>query len=152
MRTILIIIFLFIGINQSKTFTCKVIGVTDGDSIVVLTSDNEQLKIRLESIDCPELHQDYGQKAKQATVDLCFHKQVRVEKTGTDRYGRTLGFVYVNDVCVNDELLKLGMAWHYKQYSKDVRLAQLEVEARNKKVGLWSLPNPVPPWDFRHRK
>jgi endonuclease YncB( thermonuclease family) len=65
---------------STSTFTAKVIGVTDGYTIVVLTEDKQQIKVRLEGIDCPESNQDFGNKAKQATADLCFQKEVRVEK------------------------------------------------------------------------
>lgn len=150
-KLILLISFLFLAIQNEK-FTAKVIGVTDGDTIVVLTDEKKQIKIRLEGIDCPESNQDFGTKAKQATVDLCFQKNVRVEQSGTDRYGRMLAFVFVDDVCINKELIKLGMAWHYKQYNKDQELAKLEIEAREKGVGLWSMNDPVAPWDFRHKK
>jgi micrococcal nuclease len=137
---------------SADTFKAKVIGVTDGDTIVVLTENNQQIKIRLEGIDCPESHQDFGYRSKQATVELCFGKDVTVQKSGEDRYGRTLAYVFVGDLCVNKELLRLGMAWHYKQYNKDQELAKLETEAREKKIGLWSQPNPTAPWDFRHNK
>jgi len=136
---------------SSSTFTALVVGVTDGDTIVVLTEAKEQIKIRLEGIDCPEYKQDFGYKAKQATSNLCFNKEVRIEKSGVDQYGRTLAFVYVGDICVNKELLKLGMAWHYKHYNKDPELARLEDNAKAAKIGLWSQPNPVAPWDFRHK-
>jgi micrococcal nuclease len=62
-----------------------------------------------------------------------------------------LGFVFVGNVNVNKELLKQGLAWHYKQYNKDEEFAKLEQEARKKKIGLWSHPNPVAPWDFRRK-
>lgn len=137
---------------STSTFTAIVIGVTDGDTIVILTKGKKQIKVRLEGIDCPEFKQDFGYKAKQATSDLCFNKEVRIEKSGEDQYGRTLAFVYVGDICVNKELLKLGMAWHYKHYNKDPELARIEDNARAAKVGLWSQPNPVAPWDFRHSK
>lgn len=75
-------------------------------------------------------------RTKQAVSDLCFGKQVVIQKSGEDRYGRTLGFVMVGDMNVNKELLKQGMAWHYKQYNKDEELAKLEQEARKKKIGL----------------
>ena len=110
----------------SSSFTARVVRVIDGDTIVVLTENHEQIKIRLEVIDCPEMKQDFGYRAKQATSDLCFNKKVRIEKSGIDQYGRTLAFVYVDDICVNKELLKLGMAWHYKHYNKDPELAKLE--------------------------
>ncbi len=52
---------------------------------------------------------------------------------------------------VNKELLRQGMAWHYKYFNKDEELAELEQEAREKKIGLWSQPNPIAPWDFRRK-
>lgn len=51
-------------------FTGKVVAVKDGDTIVVLRGGTEQVDVRLEGIDCPELGQAYGSKAKQATADL----------------------------------------------------------------------------------
>lgn len=144
-------LILFLSFTLSNSFTGKVIKITDGDTIVVLTEDNEQIKIRLEGIDCPESSQDFGTKAKQATSDICFGKQVKIIKSGEGRYGRTLGYVMVGDVNVNEELLRLGMAWHYKQYNKDPELTELEQEARTNKVGLWSQANPIAPWEFRRR-
>jgi endonuclease YncB( thermonuclease family) len=70
-----------------KTFTAKVNGVTDGDTIKVLNAENQQIKVRLEAIDCPESKQAFGTKAKQAMGDLMFGNSVTVLKTGTDRYG-----------------------------------------------------------------
>ena len=147
----LLTLLLLIILSASDSFTGKVVKITDGDTIVVLTSDNKQVKIRLEGIDCPESNQDFGNKAKQAVSDLCFGREVIIVKSGEDRYGRTLGYVFVGDVNVNKELLRQGLAWHYKQYNKDTELAALELAARNKKIGLWSHPNPVAPWDFRRK-
>ena len=41
------------------------------------------------------------------------------------------------------------MAWHYKEYSDDETLAELEDKARVSKLGLWAEPNALPPWEFR---
>ncbi len=147
----LLSLILLILFTLSTTFTGKVIKITDGDTIVVLTEDKKQVKIRLEGIDCPESNQDFGNKAKQAVSDLCFGKQVRIEKSGEDRYGRTLGFVFVGDINVNKELIRQGVAWRFKQYNKDEELAKMEQHARLKKIGLWSHPNPVAPWEFRRK-
>ena len=92
-----------------SSFTAKVIRIIDGDTIFVLTENREEIKIRLEGIDCPESNQPFGTRAKQAISNLCFNKKVRIEKSGVDQYGRTLAFVYVDDICVNKELIKLGM-------------------------------------------
>lgn len=150
MKTLILIAAILFSFPQ-EIIKGRVIGVTDGDSIVILLENKTQIKVRLEGIDCPESNQDFGQKAKQATVDLCFKKDVTLHKTGTDRYGRTLGFVYVGDTCINKELIRTGFAWHYKKYNSDPELAKLETEARKNKVGLWSHPNPEAPWDFRHK-
>lgn len=143
---------LLILFSLPVTYFAKVIGITDGDSITILTKDNIQLKIRLEGIDCPEKKQDFGQQAKQTTTSLCFNKNVRIVSTGKDRYGRVLAFVYVGNICINNELLKQGMAWHYKKYNSDIELEKIEEEAKTHKVGLWSQPSPIPPWDFRSKK
>jgi len=52
---------------------------------------------------------------------------------------------------VSEELLKAGVAWHFKRNSKDQSLAELEDKAGKDRIGLWSMANPVPPWDYRHR-
>lgn len=147
--SLILVLFALIPINDS--FKAKVIGVTSGDSVVVLLDNKTQLKIRLEGIDCPELTQEYGDSAKLATVALCFKKRVRIETIGLDRFGRTLAFVYVGDMCINKELIRTGMAWHYAEYNSDPELAQLEAEARNNKVGLWQQPDPMAPWVYRYR-
>ena len=133
-------------------FNGKVVGVTDGDTIRVLRG-REEIKIRLEGIDCPESHQAFGTKAKQATSELAFGKTVTVESKGKDRYGRTLAEIILPDgTNLNRELIRTGFAWWYKKYSKDESLGRLEVEARSSKLGLWADPNPVPPWEWRQQR
>jgi micrococcal nuclease len=151
MKTLLLIL-LFSLISVNESVNAFVIGISSGDTIIVSLSDNKQIKVRLEGIDCPELDQVYGDSAKMATVALCYKKNVRIEKTGLDTYGRTLAFVYIDDVCINKELIRLGMAWQYAQYNNDPEFKKLETEARKNKVGLWRDENPIAPWDFRHKK
>ena len=50
---------------------------------------------------------------------------------------------------LNQELIKAGLAWWFRKYSKDVRLGAFEQEARLAKRGLWTEPQPVPPWKWR---
>lgn len=153
MKSRILNLFLLVMLSsfvQDNVFFGKVVRVIDGDTIVVLNDANVQIKIRLEGIDCPESNQDFGTQAKKATSGLCFGKRVKVVQSGVDRYDRVLAFVFVDDVCVNEELLKLGLAWHYKKYNQDEELAQLEATARKLKVGLWSMKEPVAPWDFRN--
>ena len=133
---------------SSDSITGKVVKVTDGDTITVLV-ENQQIKIRLNQIDAPEHGQDFGQKSKDALADLVFEKEVRVVTHGKDRYGRVVGDVFVGQTDVNEKLVEDGWAWNFLKYSKSQRLADLEMEARAAKRGLWAGKSPVAPWDFR---
>jgi micrococcal nuclease len=129
----------------------KVIGVTGGDTITVL-HDGQPEKIRLYGIDCPEKGQDFGTKAKRATSALTFGKVAEVKPVDVDRYGRTVAFVTVGNTLVNEELIRQGLAWVYNRYCKRPvceEWRQLEAEAWAARRGLWSMPKPVAPWEFR---
>lgn len=130
----------------------KVVGVIDGDTVTVLDSDKTQHKIRLYGIDAPERKQDFGQRSKQVLSSLVYESDVKVMYKEKDRYGRVIGKIYCKDLYVNAEMIRKGMAWHYKQYSKDQDLADLEEKARSERLGVWSKKNPTPPWEFRHPK
>ncbi len=105
----------------------KVVSVAGGNTITFLHGA-QQTKIRLQSIDCPESGQDFGRVAKQATSDLCFGKMVRVQPTDTDRYGRTVAIVYLEDGReLNLERVKAGFVWHDKRCSNDPRYAEAEI-------------------------
>jgi len=146
------IVFLTVILTPSLLYAWdgKVVSITDGDTIKVL-KDGKQVKIRLASIDCPEKGQPYGNAAEKFTANMVAGKVVKIWPTDTDRYGRTVAFVFVGDKNLNKELLSAGLAWHYKKYSRDPELAKLEFNARNKKIGLWSEPDPVAPWEWRRK-
>ena len=150
---LLISVVLLPAVSWATDFTGKVMGVTDGDTITVLHNGRSE-KIRLNGIDCPEKAQAYGHKAKEAASALVFGKDVTVQTHGLDKYGRTIGAVLLPDgTNVNQKLVQDGMCWWYRKYSpEDTTLERLETEARNAKSGLWVDPNPVPPWDWRHKK
>jgi len=76
-------------------------------------------------------------------------KAVKVQTTGKDRYGRTLGRVFVGETDVNVHLVRQGLAWWYRKYSDDPKLKAAEEAARRARRGLWADPSPVPPWDWR---
>jgi len=132
----------------AENFSGRVVGVSDGDTISVMR-DGRAVKVRLEGIDCPEGGQDFGQRAKQQTSALVFGKDVLVEVRDHDRYGRTVGRVYVGGNDVSLTLVQAGMAWHYKAYSSEATLAVAEEQARSAKRGLWGDPGAIPPWEYR---
>ena len=114
--------------------------------------DRKQLKVRLYGIDAPERGQDFSKVAKQYLSDLVFDKKVFVTQVDTDQYGRIIGIVMVNDIIVNEEMLKAGLAWHYTEFDDNEQWIQLESEARTTQKGLWSASQPVAPWEFRRAK
>jgi endonuclease YncB( thermonuclease family) len=138
---------------KAAEYTGKVVAIADGDTLTLLV-DHRQLKIRLAEIDTPERGQPYGSRAKEVLSKLAFGKRARVVVVDRDRYGRTVGRVYVGDMDVNAEMVRRGAAWVYRKYAKDPALFALEAEARKAKRGLWGLPEAerVPPWEWRRRK
>jgi len=99
------------------------------------------------------MSQDFGREAKRFTYGLAYGKTVSVEEKDIDKYGRTVATVYLPDgTSLNDELVKNGYAWQYKQYSDSARLAALEQSARSERLGLWQMGNPEPPWTYRHER
>lgn len=134
----------------AEEFTGKVVGVTDGDSLRVMHKGRAE-PIRLNDIDCPEKSQAFGQRAKKATSDLAFGRQVIVHSAGKDRFKRTLATVDLPDGKVlNHELVKNGWCWWYRKYApNDAELEALETAARETRRGLWSDPAPIPPWVYR---
>ena len=149
-RFIFCIFILASSLLSAESVIGKCVGVADGDTATVLVNVKRQVKVRFHGIDAPEKKQDFGQRAKQKLSDLIFGKQVRVEILEQDRYGRSVSKVYVDGIYTNLEMVKSGLAWHYKQYAPhDTDLAEAEKAARSSKVGLWSHSNPTPPWQWR---
>lgn len=130
-------------------FTGNVVGVSDGDTITVLVNEREQVKVRLAEIDAPEKAQAFGNRSKQALSALVFGKAVLVVDQGQDRYRRTIGRVYHDNLDISAEQVKQGMAWVYRKYSKDKTLLVFENEAKAAKRGLWVDAEPTAPWDWR---
>ena len=128
------------------------IRVADGDTLTVLGAANNQHKIRLQGIDAPESKQAFGQKSKRRLSDYVFGKDVTVKWKSKDKYGRMLGTVFVDGKDINLEMLKAGMAWHYKKYDSTPAYAQAESEARAAKRGLWQDKKPIEPEAFRKAK
>jgi len=68
----------------------RIVGVHDGDSITFLTADEEQVKIRLEEIDAPELKQAFGTKSKQALSALVLASRLPLRTTGIPPHTQAL--------------------------------------------------------------
>ena len=152
-----LLIFSVCTANASKILQGKVVSVADGDTITVLDAEKTQHKIRLQGIDAPEKAQAFGAKSKQALYEMVHGKTVQVSFEKSDKYGRILGKVLLDGQDICHQQIKAGLAWHYKKYQNQQPLADRdaysasETAAKNEKLGLWSDPRPVAPWDFRKR-
>lgn len=142
----------------ADTLTGMVVGITDGDTLTILDADRQQYRIRLAGIDSPEKNQPFGQACKQSLSGMVYNRTVRIDWNKLDRYGRVIGKVLVGgNMDVNLEQILRGCAWHYKKYQNEqspvdrVSYAHAEEKAMAGKVGLWSEPAPVPPWEWRRR-
>lgn len=149
--------FLFVFVLTACDFetdkiTGEVVKVIDGDTFTVRTTTDQRVKIRLYGIDAPERGQDYGSKSRQFLNDLCYGKEVTIEDKGTDQYGRTLGVVYIGDLNINAEMVKNGLAWYYNYSVDDPHLEALEREAQKKGLNIWSMKNPISPYEYRKNK
>jgi endonuclease YncB( thermonuclease family) len=133
----------------------RVVGVADGDTITLLDSTNTQHKIRLAGIDAPEKKQAFGTASKKSLSDLVYGKQVEVDWSKKDRYGRTVGKVIVDGIDANLEQIKRGMAWFYAKYQNEQsardrqEYAGAQNYAEKNRLGLWADRSPISPWDFR---
>jgi endonuclease YncB( thermonuclease family) len=146
--------------NLDELPQARVVHVCDGDSVIV-EKGWSRVEIRLDSIDCPEDGQLWGDVAKWGLLKQIGGRWVRLEEHGVDPYGRTLATVFVQRkdtgewINVNERMVMLGHAWvmrmYYDHLPQDRRdkLNALQNWAKIKKVGLWRHPNPIPPWTWR---
>lgn len=140
------------GVSAAAPYTLnlKVTAITDGDTIVGIDSKNVQHKIRLAEIDAPEKAQPFGKDSKAALSKMVYGKDVVVNVSTKDRYGRELGNVLVKGVDVNGSLVRYGWAHVYVQYRHRPILLDYELEAREARRGLWADEKTIIlPWLWR---
>ena len=122
--------------------SARVTRVIDGDTIAI----EGGYRVRYIGIDTPEIRPEteaFGIEAWQANRQLVEGKLVRLERdiSETDKYNRLLRYVYVDDIMVNAELVRQGLA-QVKAYPPDTKyqdfLEALEAEAKGEGRGMWA--------------
>lgn len=125
--------------------TSRVARVIDGDTIELTTGQ----KVRYIGIDTPETVDPrrpvmcYGREASAENKRLVEGKEVHLEKdvSETDKYGRLLRYVYLDNLFINDYLVRQGFA-HASTFPPDVKFATqfitAQKEARDNNRGLWA--------------
>ncbi len=137
--------------DPATILTGTVLRVIDGDSALIQVGD-ESLEVRLDAIDAPEYDAPFGQEAKQSLKRHAEGRDVELVIKDHDRYDRPVARVVLEGKDISLLLVSEGLAWHYTRYSDDAELARAEVAARAARRGLWSLDDPVPPWEARQRR
>jgi endonuclease YncB( thermonuclease family) len=129
-----------------------ILRVEDGDTVTLLAQRRE-VRLRLDSIDAPELAQPFGKQSRKALAALCAGKQARVTQLNEDPVRGRIGRLRCGRVDASTHQVRSGMAWVYVRYADPQSpLYRLEYEARLKRQGLWSDAHAVAPWDWRQRK
>jgi len=127
---------------SSPPETARVVQVIDGDTITI----EGGYRVRYIGIDTPEIHPEieaFGLEAWQVNRKLVEGRVVHLEKdiSEVDKYGRLLRYVYVGDLFVNAELVRVGLA-RAGAYPPDTKhqdyLEKLEREARQAGRGMWA--------------
>lgn len=123
--------------------------VSDGDTFTLTTVEGERRIVRLSQIDAPELAQRFGPQARNQLKARLLGKPLRVQTVTLDRYGRTIANVWIADSDVSLEMLAAGLAWVNRRYTFADAYGLAESQARNRRIGLWRDPTPLPPWLYR---
>jgi micrococcal nuclease len=134
----------------AESFSARVISVVDGDNIIV-AKDTKLYRVKFMAIECPEIQQDYGIQARQFVTDLLLGKDVKVDSRAIDFDKRLLSTVLIDDKDVGLEITRAGYAWYDDRSHHNPQIAAAEKDARAKHTGLWSMANPVSPWQFRQK-
>ena len=139
--------------------------VQHGVQLTVVSPDRGPMEVKLLGVELPEPPrpgsageleegQPFGTQAFAYLRDLALERQVQLVTYGKDRMGRLLSVVWLGDINLNVALVKEGLAWVDPSLTITAARAPLDVaerQARVGKYGLWALPNPEPPWEYRRR-
>ena len=140
--------------NIVGDFTGTVTKVHDGDSIHITPSGKKRVVIRLAGIDAPEIKQAHGIASRDTLRSLALQRTAEAECHKTDRYRRYVCVVYINGEDINLQMIKAGMAWHYKAYQDEQsrqqrqQYSRAQANAQERGIGLWDGQS-VEPWVFR---
>ena len=134
---------------MGQTLFGTVTRVVDGDTVAFKVHNGPIEKVRLADIDTPERDQPWGSEATTALRQWSMSKPARIEVVDTDRYGRLVATLWVDDENINRRLVKEGHAWVYRKYLRDTSLIKLEARAKSTGTGLWSSNNAIKPSDWR---
>lgn len=145
--SLVILTFLLTSFASAGDFSGKVIAVKDSDNISVVNGSSVAT-VRLNCAEIPASGQAFANEALQFLQNLILNKTVDVHVVWQDHDNRQVSQMSVDGQDVGCALAAAGFAWYDSKYQQDGQIAIAQAEAQGKKIGIWSQPNPVAPWDF----
>lgn len=152
------------AIRLALLFICLA-GPLRAQALLPAVLDGDTLKIagvnyRLHGIDAPEKSQicqrdgqDWlcGQEAAAHLRGLIRGRPVRCEEKDRDRYGRVVAICYAGADDLNRAMVRAGLAWAYRSYTRDYEDAELEAQIMGN--GIWGpSARAQPAWDWRRER
>lgn len=143
--------------SHGESLVGRVVAVTDGDTVKILTPELTEERVRLATIDAPERKQPFGTVSQRNLSDILYSKDVEIDWSKRDRWGRIVGRIIVDGQDAGLSQIRSGLAWHYTAYADEQAPADRalysagEEQARASGAGLWSDPDPTPPWEWRRK-
>lgn len=143
------LLFAVLILTGAGQLTGRVLDVIDGDKLTIQV-DSRAIGVRLADIDAPQLQQQFGPAARQSLAELCMGALASfIDEGRRDLDGRIVARVDCAGRDAAVEQLRRGMAWVYDRFVGDQSLYSVQANAREKRLGLWAEPAPVPPWQWR---
>lgn len=142
----------------AQTLHGKVVSVDTGDAVSLLDSTAHRHRIRLTAIAAPDRDQPFASASREHLAHWLDQREVIVEQQRTTGDGALLGTVFIDGHDVNLEQVRAGFCWWDPQTGAAQTAEEREVyrlaeeAARYRKLGLWSDPDPVPPWIWREKR
>jgi micrococcal nuclease len=134
-----VLLILLIGIINIQAYAQKVERVIDGDTFILETEE----RVRLIGINAPELSDIFGSNSKEYLEQLIENKTITLEadpiSAQTDRYGRSLRYVYVDGIDINRKMIADGFAFAYLKFKfeKSDEYSEAQILAKKEQMGIW---------------
>jgi micrococcal nuclease len=144
--------------RNSGLVSCPVtlLSVGDGDTIRIKDRTGTKITIRLACIDAPETSQGIsGEWSTQMLKGMIESKPISLQPQVKDRYGRTVGEVYVGSTNINLQMASEGAAFAYRKYLKQCdqdAYLNAELTAKQNRKGVWGPYQTQLPWEFRRSR
>lgn len=141
----------------------SLVRVADGDTLTIRLVNGSTQRVRLASIDAPEMHkneqqpgQEFAEQSAGMLSSLIDRSKVNLHCYEYDHYDRAICDVLLADGrTANQVLVEQGMAWANQEkkgrFLHNAQMPEFERHARAQKRGVWSLSKPIPPWVWRYQ-